>query len=85
MMPLRNLGNHQYPRRHQRWFQRTTHAGRRFAATGVRFGSRTGASERVAPIGFDLSERGHGLVGRSVGGIGLKHSNPQENFPSLAA
>ena len=30
------------------------------------FGGRTGASERVAPIGFDLSERGHGLVGRSV-------------------
>jgi hypothetical protein len=30
------------------------------------FGCRTGTSERVAPIGFDLSERGHGLVGRSV-------------------
>jgi hypothetical protein len=30
------------------------------------FSGRTGTSERVAPIGFDLSERGHGLVGRSV-------------------
>ena len=30
------------------------------------FGDQAGASKRVAPIGFDLSNRGHGLVRRSV-------------------
>jgi hypothetical protein len=49
------------------------------------FGGRT--SGRVAPIGFDLSERGHGVVGRSVEATFTETPlrSSQESLPIKAA